>query len=86
MDGSGDVKASGKTGEFVANINGAVDLEAKELRSERVRISVSGSSDSSVYASNSLQVDISGVGDVYYYGNPEEIIEEISGVGEIIKK
>ncbi len=86
LEGSGDIKASGKTGEFVTNITGTVDLDAKNLKSEKVRISVSGASDSFVYASKRLQADISGVGDIYYYGNPEEIIEDISGVGELIKE
>jgi hypothetical protein len=86
LDGSGDIKASGKTGEFVASIEGTVDLNAKNLKSEKVRISVTGASDSSVYASKKLQADISGVGDIYYYGDPEEIIEDISGVGELIKE
>lgn len=86
LDGSGDIKASGKTGEFVANIEGSIDLNAKELKSENVRISVNGVSDSIVYASKRLEVDINGVGDIYCYGDPEEILENISGVGEIIKK
>ena len=86
LDGSGDISASGKTGEFIANTSGSIDLNAKELRSEKVRISVSGASDSTVYASKRLEVDINGVGDIYYYGDPEEILENISGVGEIIKQ
>ena len=86
LDGSGDIVASGKTVEFVASIAGAIDLDAKNLTSEKVRIPVAGASDSSIYASKKLHADISGVGDIYYYGNPEEIIENISGVGELIKE
>jgi len=84
--GSGDVKASGKTSEFVTSISGSVDLYAKDLQSKKVQISASGASEAVVYASKRLEVDISGVGDISYHGNPAEVIKEISGVGEIIEK
>lgn len=84
LDGSGDIKASGKTKEFIANVSGAVDLDAEGLLSETVQVSVDGASDVVVYASKRLKAVISGVGDIYCHGNPEEIIEDISGVGEII--
>ncbi len=84
--GSGDVKASGKTSEFVTSISGSVDLYAKDLQSKKVQISASGASEAVVYASKRLEVDISGVGDISYHGNPADVIKEISGVGEIIEK
>lgn len=86
LEGVGDIDVSGKTREFVIDVSGAVEIDAKGLLSEEVRISSSGAAEAVVHASKRLQIDISGVGDIYYYGNPEEIIEDISGVGEIIKK
>lgn len=86
LDGSGEVQVSGKTGEFVTNILGSVDLNAKDFRSEKVQISISGVGDAVVYASKKLQADISGVGDIVYYGNPRDVTKEITGVGEIEKR
>lgn len=83
LDGSGDLNISGNTKKFDAVLSGSNKLYAKKLRSETTHISIAGSSDASVYASKDLDIDISGVGDIIYYGNPKTILKKISGIGEI---
>lgn len=84
--GSGSILASGKTSEFVVNVRGSTNINAKGLRSEKVRISISGVAEAAVYASQALQAQISGVGNVSYYGNPVEISKTVTGAGRIEQK
>jgi hypothetical protein len=83
LDGAGDLNLSGRTNKFKANLAGSNHLQAKSLRSEKSSISIAGSSDASVYATEVLDVIISGVGGVMYYGNPKSISKNISGIGTV---
>jgi len=86
IDGAGDIKASGKTKNFRVDIAGSGDLKAKDLKAEKVEVSVNGAGNAVVSASKKLKAEINGAGDIAYYGNPKEVIQEISGAGDIIKK
>jgi len=86
VDGAGDIKAAGKTKNFKINVSGSGDVKAKELKAENVEVSVNGAGNAIVYASRKLNAEINGAGDISYYGNPKEVSENISGVGDIIKK
>lgn len=86
IDGAGDIKASGKTRNFRVGVSGSGDLKAKDLKAENVEVSINGAGNAVVYASKKLRAEINGAGDIAYYGNPKEVIQEISGAGDIIKK
>ena len=83
LDGAGDLTISGNTKKFEANLFGSNHLHAKNLRSEETSISIAGSSDAAVFASEVLKINIGGVGGIIYYGNPNTIVKEISGIGTI---
>lgn len=85
IDGSGDIKASGKTKNLKVDVSGSGDLKAKELKSENANISVNGAGNAIVNASKKIKAEINGAGDITYYGNPKEVIKNISGAGDIIK-
>lgn len=86
IEGAGDIKASGKTKNFRVDVSGSGDLKAKDLKAENVEVSVNGAGNAVVNASKKLKAEINGAGDIAYYGNPKEVIQEISGAGDIIKK
>ncbi|MBU1182886.1 MAG: head GIN domain-containing protein [Pseudomonadota bacterium] len=86
VDGAGDIKAAGRTKNFKINVSGSGDVKAKDLKAENVEVSVNGAGSAVVYASRKLKAEINGAGDISYYGNPKEVSENISGVGDIIKK
>lgn len=44
---------------------------------------MSGAGSVHVHASDSLTASVSGVGDVVYSGRPEDVTEDVSGVGEV---
>ncbi|WP_166404939.1 head GIN domain-containing protein [Desulfonema ishimotonii] len=86
IEGSANIYASGKTRLLDASLAGSVDLNTRDLHARTVRIAISGAGDADVYASYKLITDISGAGDIRYYGNPLQIFKKIRGAGEIIKK
>ena len=83
--GSGDIRLSGKTKDFLCEIRGSGDVKCADLKSENANVSVKGSADVRVFASVSLKVTVSGSGDVYYSGNPSNPEIKISGSGEVKK-
>lgn len=83
--GSGDVRLKGKTQNFVAEVTGSGDLQAYGLESADTDITVNGSGDANVYASENLKARISGSGDISFRGNPKKEDSKVSGSGSIEK-
>lgn len=86
VSGAGSVEAVGNTGTLSIDISGATDVITKELHAKKVKIGVSGASNAEVFATEELSADVSGVGNITYYGNPSVINQNVSGVGSITKK
>lgn len=86
ISGAGNFIASGYATNHVSIISGAGDLKAFGLVSEKVNLTVTGAGDAQVNASKELQVKASGAGDVIYINEPENLIAEVSGAGEVRKK
>ena len=85
INGAGDFRASGKTGAFVASISGSGNVNARQLQADEVDISIDGAGDAAVYASGKLTASIDGAGSIAYYGDPREVVKNISGAGDIEK-
>ncbi|GAB4362140.1 MAG: hypothetical protein Kow0060_18190 [Methylohalobius crimeensis] len=81
--GSGDVYARGRTGTLEIIAGGSGSLDFSRLRAEQAQVNVSGAADVAVNAQKTLKVDVSGVGDVTYYGRPAQVITHITGVGDV---
>jgi hypothetical protein len=86
LSGAGKVQLEGKVKEAVLDLSGASEVEAERLLAEDVRIKASGAASVEVFASKSLDVDLSGAGKVIYSGNPARVTRDISGVGKVEKK
>jgi hypothetical protein len=83
MSGSSEVELAGKANTLDAGISGAGNLNAKDLITEETGLNISGSGAATVHASEKLQVEIVGVADVNYYGNPKKIDKQIIGIGNL---
>ena len=83
ISGSGDMLLEGTTEIFDFKISGSGDLSAFDLEAEQVFVTISGSGDAEVFASDLLDVKISGSGNVIYDGSPTDIFTDISGSGDI---
>ncbi len=83
LSGASDCNLQGKTDELEVSLTGAGDLHAIDLFARVVNLDLSGAGHARVYASEKLDVDISGVGSVRYRGDPAHVNKNISGLGSL---
>ncbi|MCX6150104.1 MAG: DUF2807 domain-containing protein [Ignavibacteriales bacterium] len=86
VSGAGTTKLEGKTEYLNINLSGAANIKADKLKAKKVTVEISGASSADVYASEELRAEISGVGNINYYGNPQDVKKSISGLGSINQK
>lgn len=84
--GAANIEAAGQTKYVEISTSGAGNIEAGNLHAERAKITVSGAANVDVYASQQLDVSVSGIGSVTYYGNPPVVNKSISGIGSVSNK
>ena len=84
--GAGHIEISGETKELEVGMSGAVGLDAKDFKAQKVNVTTSGASSADVYASEELRASVSGAGNIDYYGDPKTVSEDASGAGSISKK
>ncbi len=80
LSGAGSIEVNGKAKKFNIDISGAADLEASEFFVEDVNIDISGAASADVYASKSLDAEVSGASSIKLYGNAQDVRTDISGV------
>lgn len=84
--GASELKISGEAKAVSIHSSGAGKIDAKELHAEKANVSTSGAAEVEVYATEELAADVSGAGNVDYYGNPKTVKEDKSGAGTVTKK
>lgn len=84
--GAATIDAAGKAKSLTISSTGAGNIQAGELRAEKAKISMTGAGNVDVYASEQLDVSVSGVGSVSYGGNPKTVNKNVSGFGSVKKK
>ena len=84
--GAASIKAAGKVKSTTISSSGAGDIDANRLQAETARVAVAGAASVSVYATEQLDVTVSGVGSVTYGGNPKTVNKSVSGIGSVNKK
>lgn len=80
--GASDITLDGVVDELLVDLTGASDLRAQGLQTKSAEMSTTGAAGAKVSVSETLRVDITGAGDVTYYGNPK-IEKHITGAGSI---
>jgi len=84
IDGSGDVDLSGEAKSYNIEVKGSGNIESRNFKVESCGVEIKGSGDCWVYVTDSLNITIDGSGNVYYRGDPETVVTDISGSGKII--
>lgn len=84
--GAGRIEATGDTKYVQISSTGAGEIDNGRLRAERAKVSVTGAAHVDVYASQQLDVTVSGVGQVTYGGNPPVVNKSVTGLGSVNKK
>lgn len=85
LSGSGDIVLKGKADSFKSKISGSGNVNASNLKSQTVDVTVSGSGNSVVTCETSITGRVSGSGNIKYLGNPEKRDVKVSGSGKIYK-
>lgn len=85
VSGSGNARASGKTGSVSARVSGSGDLRLFDLEARDATVEVSGSGDADVWATESLVASIAGSGNVTYKGDPPKLSKSVAGSGSVRK-
>jgi len=81
--GAGSLSMSGEAQDATFSLSGAGSLEAYTLTTTDCRVSVSGVGGAEVYVTGSLDAHVSGVGGISYKGDPEDVSQQVSGIGSI---
>lgn len=80
--GSGEGQLRGQLNLLSLAISGKGKLMAEQLRSERAVVAISGVGQAQLWVTQSLNINIMGVGTVDYWGNPQ-LTRSSSGVAKI---
>ncbi len=85
LNGVGSCKLFGKADKLEISVNGVGSVNAQNLIANNVIASLNGVGSAEVYAIRSLDASANGIGGLKYYGNPEELNLNNSGLGGISK-
>lgn len=81
-NGIGQVEVKGSSEHTFINSQGVGSIDCSKLKSQNTIVECQGIGSISAYASKSIDLSIMGIGNVKYYGNPDEIKQNISGMGK----
>jgi hypothetical protein len=83
LHGSGKIQASGTAGRLDLHSTGSGETVLDDLNVRDAVVRVSGSGDARLHVANTLDVEISGSGDVRYSGSAHVINERVRGTGDV---
>lgn len=81
--GSGTLDVSGAVAELAVDLGGAADIKAKDLPAKVVTVTLGGTGNATLTATDKLAASVSGVGNVTVYGHPKSVTKSVTGVGSI---
>ena len=85
LNGMGDFYGSGKTFKHICNVNGESWVDCRNLETEISDLYMKTSGSTYITVNQSLNVIIKQSGNVYYNGNPAQVIKQIDGTGKLIQ-
>ena len=84
VSGAGNIDlGSGRVENLNVSVTGAGDVHAGKLRSDDGKVSISGAGTTTLWPEKTLNVHITGVGSVKYYGDPQIVEKHVAGVGSV---
>lgn len=83
LSSAGAVIVAGSVEKQEVNLSGVGSYEAGDLQTDETRIILSGAGSAILWVEEDLDVKISGVGSVAYYGDNPEVHQQITGLGSV---
>jgi hypothetical protein len=84
--GASKIKLDGEAITFKSNASGASRIDAENLRVENAEVEASGASSTTVSPSGELKANASGASNIYYTGEPKNVVKNASGASSVKKK
>lgn len=81
----GLIEVKGTSNEVFIHSEGLGNIDCSEFESKKTTVVSKGVGNLSVYAQESVDISIAGIGTVNYYGDPAEVKTDISGMGKATK-
>ena len=81
--GVGNIELAGKANDMIISSDGVGNIKAEKLVAQHVNVNSSGVGNVAFNCSESMDVELSGVGNAIYYGNPKVKNMSKDGVGKI---
>jgi len=85
LPGAGNIKVKGKVESQDVHVSGAGAYSARQLESDTAQVRISGVGKAIVNAREELDISLTGLGSVEYYGKPR-VVQNISGLGQVTSK
>ena len=86
FEGASDAKISGKTSSLKSVLQGAANINAKDLQAEDAKILASGASEINLNVSSSINITADGASDITFSGDPETVEIELDGIASVNNK
>ncbi len=86
LAGVGDLTLEGSCGRLDARVSGVGELDAEGLQCRDVEVDVSGVGQASVYASETADASVGGIGSIDIYGSPSRVEKNTSFISSISVK
>jgi Putative auto-transporter adhesin, head GIN domain len=83
LNGSNRVALAGKVETLTCVMSGANHLAARQLTAVSTNVTLNGSGDAAVHASQRIVAEISGAGSIVVYGDPKERSTQVNGAGKV---
>ncbi len=83
VDGAASLTLSGASDTLSCKLNGAGTIDAKELSAKEADLTINGAGTIRATATDALDAQINGTGTISYYGDPDDISQQINGMGTI---
>ena len=81
----GSMKLKGESPILTISNEGIGNIDASQLNAEKVSLFSSGIGRVAVHCTGELSLEVSGIGEVKYTGNPTVIKENVSGIGKVTR-
>jgi hypothetical protein len=83
LSGLGSLTIKGATDTLHAKLNGAGSLVAKALIAKHATVVLDGLGSASVYATESIDANVTGAGSLSVHGHPARVKKSVSGLGSL---
>lgn len=81
--GAGSMTIAGTVKQLQLQAQGVGEVDARKLIAQDANVNFQGIGSVDIYASGKLDAQVSGMGELRYYGHPKTVNKSVSGVGSV---